>query len=119
MASSDFQPVLNFDRPVTIAVGETISTAVDVYGTCIGALITDANLTGTALTFLCSDSLNGTYLSYKDLKTGAAAAAVVTTSGYYATAPIDFSFVRFIKVVSGTIQATADSVVTLVTRRLS
>lgn len=48
MATTDFQPVLNFDLQVVIANGATTSNAVDLLGTSLGALITDAALNGTS-----------------------------------------------------------------------
>jgi len=118
MASSDFQQnKVNFDLSVTIAVGQTVSNAVDLYGTALVGLITDANLTGTALTFQGSDSLTGTYKPIKVLSTGSAISSTVMTSSYYTLGTtIDLSSVRFLKVVSGTIQATNPAVITLATK---
>lgn len=120
MASSNYATALEFDLSVTIAVGQTASNAIDTYGTSIVAIITDANITATALTFLCSDSLGGTYKEYRNLSDGSTiATTALSTDGYYGTAPIDFSSARFIKIVGNTNQATTPTVITLVTRRLA
>ena len=119
MATKDFQPVINFDLEVTIADGQATSTAVDLLGTSLGALITDAALDGTSFTFVASDEFDGTYLPIHRLVDGNVITAVVATSRYNPTNPGDFAFIRFLKIVSGTVQSGAATTIKLVNRRLA
>lgn len=115
MVSHEFQPRLNFDLSVTIAVGQTVSDAVDLCGTSLVGFITDANLTGTALTFQGSTTLAGTYVAIHN--NSGAISRTVATSKYYNEASSDtFNATRFLKIVSGTIQATNPTVITLATK---
>jgi hypothetical protein len=120
MPSRDSTVRTNFDLNVTIAVGQTVSSAVDLYGTALVGFITDANLTGTALTFQGSDSLAGTYKAIALLSTGVNIAGVVTTSKYYILeTTINLSAVRFLKIVSGSAQSTNPTVITLITKPIN
>ena len=120
MPSRDSTVRTNFDLNVTIAVGQTVSSAVDLYGTALVGFITDANLTGTALTFQGSDSLAGTYKAIALLSTGVNIAGVVTTNKYYTLGTtIDLSAVRFLKIVSGSAQSTNPTVITLITKPIN
>lgn len=120
MPSRDYPIKINLDLSVTISVGQTISNAVDLYGTALVGFITDANLTGTALTFQGSDSLAGTYKPIALLSTGVNIAGVVTTSKYYTLGTtIDLSAVRFLKIVSGLAQLTNATIITLVTKPIN
>jgi len=119
MATKDFQPVINFDLEVVIADGATTSNAVDLLGTSLLALITDAALDGTDFTFAVSNNLNGTYVPLKRMPDGATLTTTVGTSAQYATNPADFSSVRFLKIVSGTAQSGAATTIKLVNRRLA
>ena len=119
MATKDFQPVINFDLEVVIANGATTSNAVDLLGTSLGALITDAALNGTSFTFLASNDKDVGYLPIHRLVDGAILTAVVGTSRYNPTNPTDFAFVRFLRIVSGTAQSGAATTIKLVNRRLA
>jgi len=120
MASKDFPLKINSDLSVTIAVGQTVSNAVDLYGTALVGFITDANLTGTALTFQGSDLFAGTYKAIALLSTGVNIAGVVTTNKYYILgSTIDLSAVRFLKIVSGIAQLTNPTTITLITKPIN
>jgi hypothetical protein len=119
MATSDFQPALNFDLSATILDGQTTSNAIDLAGTSILAFITDAALNGIAFTFLVSNEAGGTYLPLHRMIDGAIVTAIVDVSRYSATNPADFASARFLKIVSGTAQSGADTVITIVNRRLA
>ena len=120
MSSRDFAPKINSDLSVTIAVGQTVSSAVDLYGTALVGFITDANLTGTALTLQGSDSLTGTYKPIALLSTGVNIAGVVTINNYYILeTTIDLSAVRFLKIVSGSAQSTNPTTITLITKPIN
>ena len=115
MTISQFQSNLAFEAEATIAVGQTKSNAIDLYGTSLVGFITDANLTGTALTFEGSDSLTGTYVPIHN--NSGVISRTVATSKYYLESSVDtFKGLRFLKVVSGTLQATNPSVIKIVSR---
>lgn len=116
--STQTQQKLCFDLQPIIAVGDTESNAIDLSGTSLVGFITDANLTGTAFTFKVSSSLAGTYLPLKN-NSGAISRTVATSSYYNETSPDNFLAVNYVKIVSGTIQATNRTVITLVTRTIA
>ena len=115
MASKDYNPKVNFDLSVTIAVGQTVSDAIDLYGTTLVGFNTDANLTGTALTFQSSTTLTGTYVPIHN-NSGAISRTVTTSKNYNEASSDIFNATRFLKIVSGTIQATNPTVITLATK---
>jgi hypothetical protein len=116
--SKDFQIRTTSDLLITMAVGETVSTAVDLLGVSLGGFLFPASFTATSLTFQGSvDGLN--YFPLKDLKTGANLAATCAASSIALTSPQDFAFIRFIKIVGNTVQLTADKEVKLLTRSLA
>lgn len=118
-SSSLTQKKLCYDIKPEIAVGETTSNAVEVFGTTLLAFITDANLTATSFTFLVSDAIDGTFVPLKDMSSGTSLQASASTSSQYATQPSDFASVQFIKFVANTNQLTNPSVITLVTRTIA
>lgn len=113
MATTDFQPVVNYDKSVTIASGQQTSGAVDLSGCVLVGLDMPSAFTGTTVTFTVSSSQSGTYKTlYKD---GANVSVTVTASRQVVLQPADFAGVRFLKVVSGSAEA-AERTITLVTR---
>jgi hypothetical protein len=115
-----FQSPKKFDT-LTIAVGQTTTQAIDLGGASLVGIITDANITGTEISFTVSNDLNGTYVPYKtntdtpavkDVKVAVAA----TTAQWYGVNATDFAGIQYIKLVSGTTQAGSDSVINLVLR---
>lgn len=117
--SSQTQQKLCYDIQPVIAVGQTTSNAVQVYGTTLLAFITPSNLTASNFTFLVSDSIDGTFIPLKDMNTGIALQSQAGTSSQYATQPSDFASVGFIKFVGNTAQLTTDATITLVTRTIA
>ena len=117
--SKQTQDKLCYDIAITIAAGQNTSNAVQVYGTTLLGFITPSNLTATSFTFLTSNSLNGTYIPLKDMKTGSSLQSQAGTSSQYATQPADFASVGFIKFVANTTQLTSDAIITLVTRTIA
>jgi hypothetical protein len=98
---------------VTIAESGTVSTAADLVGARLVAIITPGTLTGTAMTFQGSVD-NSTFVAvHNDL--GAAISATVAASRYIVLDPADFAGIRYIKVVSGSAEAAARTI-TLVAR---
>lgn len=104
--------------PVTLAVGATTTPEIAIpEGHMIVALTTDANLTGTALTFTAARYEGGTHQTvYGD--DSVAIAITVTTNRYYALRDVDLIAVlgplRVFKIISGTTQATNPSVINII-----
>ena len=104
-------------KTVTLEVGETKTPAIELMSQEVALVITDANLTGTALTFEVAEAVDGSFVWLKDT-TGADVSVTVTTSKGYALSPSLMYGTPFVKIVSGTTQATNDSVFTIVTRNV-
>lgn len=117
--STQTQQKICYDLQPVIAVGETTSNAVQLSGTTLLAFRTDANLTGASFTFLASDSLTGTFVPLKDMKTGNTLTSFAGTSAQYATQPADFASVEYLKIVMNTAQLTTPTIITLVTRTIA
>ncbi|MFT6151407.1 MAG: hypothetical protein ACJAY9_000796 [Flavobacteriales bacterium] len=120
MSTESFQqPILSFDLSFTIAVGQNTSNAVDLIGTCLLALVTDANLTATSFTFLGCDTKNGAYLPMHKMVDGTIMTAVVAPSRRTPTNLSDFTSTRFLKLVSPVNQAGVDTTIGIVNRQVA
>ena len=84
-------------------------------------IITDANITGTEISFTASNDLNGTYVPYKtntdtpavkDVKVAVAA----TTAQWYGINATDFAGIQYMKLVASVPQGGTPSVITLILR---
>jgi hypothetical protein len=115
-----FQSFKDFTKTVTIANGQTISDIENIGGAAIVGIITDANITGTEISFQSSVD-NITFLDYKgndatpavkDIKIAVTAA----TSEWYGINATDFAGLQYIKLVSNATQTGSDTVITLVLR---
>ena len=120
MATENFQqPILSTDLSFTISVGANTSNEVDFIGTCLLALVTDANLTGTSFTFLSSDTKNGVYLPIHRMTDGLIITAVLAPSRRSATNPFDFTSARFLKIVSNVNQSGVDTNIGISNRQIA
>lgn len=97
------------ETTVTIASSGTTSGAADLGGTTLVGLRMPDTLTGTSVTFKCGDSLAGTYQTLQ--RNGADYSVPVAASKYISLDPNIFAGVRFIKVVSGSSEGDARSVI--------
>ena len=94
---------------VVIANGQTVSEAAPFYGLRLVGLITPAALTGTSVTF--QGSVDGvTYVPIYD-SAGVAITATVSTSRWTVLDPADFAGMAYIKVVSGSAEGAARTIV--------
>lgn len=116
MASENYSPNLNFDKPVTIGDGETISSAVDIFGTSVVGVIVPAGFAGTEITFLAATTESGNYYAVKN-SSDSAVTLTCQADAYYVFYPSDLAGVRYLKLVAGTTQ-TEDVILTLITRPL-
>lgn len=99
----------------SVASGQTISAAVDLAGMRNVGLIVPSTFDGTAITFQVSDQLAGTYVPLYDIRNVAVAIPVMAASRAY-DLPGELTWVRFLKIVCGTAQATTSTDFLLVAR---
>lgn len=99
--SGNFNP----GRAVVIADGEDTSDVIPLNGFCLCGIITPAALTGSAFTFLVSNTVDGTYVPLKVTTSGTAFSQTVAANGYYALDPNIFQGVAFLKIKSGSTEA--------------
>ncbi len=102
-----YQGVFIPDAPVTIAISQTKSAAIDMKGMCLVGIKLPAAFTGTALTFEMCDTVDGTYVAVKNTTSGTALSYTVAQGTYAAIDPKDFQGIRFLKIVSGSTEAAA------------
>lgn len=95
----------------TIPISTTTSAAISLKGMALVALKMPAALTGTAITFTACDTIDGTYVPLKVTTSGTALSYTVAASGYYAVDPAAFQGIPFLKIVSGSTEAAARTIV--------
>ena len=115
-STGQFQERLCNDITVTIADSGTVSSAADISGTSLVAIVIPTGFDGTGLTFQVSSD-GSTFKTYKRMIDGTAVTAVVGADAAYATDAGDFAGFSHLKLVSTTTQ-TGDITVTLQTRPL-
>lgn len=108
---SGYQGNLSNDVEVAIPISGTTTPAIPLNGFSLVGITTPATFTGTALTFLVSNALAGTYVPLKTTTSGTALSYTVTTSSYYAIDPKDFAGVAFLKIVSGSTEGAARTLI--------
>lgn len=92
----------------TIDSSGTVSNAVDLGDrTLVGLQL--PTMTGTAITFQASTSLDGTYVAVKG-SDGASISYTTASSTYVAIQPAVLAGIRFIKIVSGSAEGAARTV---------
>ena len=103
--------MLRDDKIVSLAIanGATTSNAVDVRGMTLFQVLLPAAFTGVSLTFTTSDSYAGTYQALQD-NTGAAVSITVAQGKNYDLPPALASS-AFLKIVSGSAEAAARTLV--------
>ena len=109
--------VVTNNLTATIAVGQTVSGAVDLSATFLTALIIPANFDGSQITFEVSNDGTNFY-AYRNTS-NTVIIATVTAGSAMGIVPSDFASWRYIKIVSVTTQTTTDTVIGLVTRPLA
>ncbi|QEL19345.1 hypothetical protein [Limnoglobus roseus] len=100
----------NFSWP---AAGTT-SKAEKIAGSTIAGIRIPSGFSGTSLTFLACDAIDGTYTTVKDT-TGATITVTVSGAGHHVVLPANFASVEFLKLVSSASEA-ANTVVKLCVR---
>jgi hypothetical protein len=93
----------------TIAASGTTSDAVDCTRYQLVGFYTPAALTGTAITFTASPD-NSTFYTVKEVGGAATKSETVTTSSFYPLDPRVFAGLQYVKLVSGSSEASARSI---------
>lgn len=98
-----YQGYMNPAFPVVIASGQSTSAAIPMNGFSLCGIKIPDTFTGSNLTFLACETLNGEYLPiYSSTQIVSYAA---TQGAYVAIDPKDFHGVLFLKIVSGASEA--------------
>lgn len=93
--------------PCTIANGQTDSAAIDLGGFTLCGILFPAAFTGTALSFLVSSAIDGTFVPLKSTASGTTLSYTVGQATYAALDPKDFQGANFIKLKSGSTEGGA------------
>lgn len=108
---SGYGGMMKPNEVATIANGGTISTVINTGGMALEGIIIPAAFTSTAISFLMSNTLAGTYVQVKSTITGSVLTYTVAPGGYYAIDPKDFQGIQFLKITSGSAEAGARTIV--------
>lgn len=112
--AEQFQPLVAFDKTITITGGGQVSAAAAYIGGCtLCGLFLPATFTGTTLTF--SVSKDGTNFVTMQDGAGSSYTKTVANGTYCPLPPADFAGVRWLKITSGSSEG-ADRVITLAVR---
>ena len=96
---------------IVVATSTTVSSECDLGGTMIVGIQTPATFTGTAITFQAATASGGTYNAVKD-GAGSSVSVTVANGQYIAIDPTKLKGIRFIKLVSGSVEG-ADRILTI------
>lgn len=116
--TNEFQPLLAFDKDVTISQSQVLSDAVDISGASLVGVKTPATWTTANLTLQASTDNT----SFLDMYDGDGNEVTVTAGAdrYINLNPADFASLRFIKLRSGTsgstVSQTGNRTLTLICR---
>ena|SRR4030066_2471764 len=108
--SGQFQIRVTADLTASILISTTTSAEIDLAGTTLCGLHMPAAFTGTTLTFSASSASGGTFLVMQD-GLGNNISKTVSASAYIALDPADFAGVRFLKIISGSTELAARSII--------
>lgn len=89
----------------------TKTGAIDLAGLTLVGIQFPTTFTGTTITFEASDALAGTYVPVKAGTSGAALSYTVAQATFAALDPKDFYALNFIKIVSGSSEASARTLI--------
>lgn len=110
MSATGYQGILIPDASVVIAASSASSAALNCNGFTLVGFILPAAFTGTALTFQVSSTLAGTYSALCD-KSGSPISFTVAQGNAYCVDPIDLQGFQFIKLVSGSTEGSARTII--------
>lgn len=98
-------PSINNYLPTAITGGGSTSAAINLNGQTPTGLRVPAGLASTSLTFEVSDSLAGTYTQLRDTSNNALSITTSNTAAQYALNPANFAGVDFIRIKTGSNEA--------------
>jgi hypothetical protein len=96
---------------IDIPISTTTSGVITLKGYALVGLKFPAAFTGTTVTFTMCDTVGGTYVPVKSAFTGTAVSYTVAAAGYNAIDPTLFHGIPFLKIVSGSTEAAARTIV--------
>ena len=100
---------LRVQIPTSIASSGTTSPEIDLGGTELVGIQLDATMTGTAMTFQAALVSGGTYQAVQD-GSGSAISITIASGKYIGIDPTHFRGVRFLKLVSGSSEASTRNI---------
>jgi hypothetical protein len=93
---------------LTVATGETTSSAAEIWDASFGMLYIPAEFNGTTITFTVCDTIDGTYLGVKE-ENGSDTSLTVAASTAVAI-PSEVFAAPYLKIVCGSAQTTTPTV---------
>ena len=104
-----YQGNFNANYQAVIAASGTTTGAIACAGFVLCGILVPAAFTGTALTFTMCNTVGGTYVPVKN--SSGAVSYTVAQGNYYAIDPNDFYGVNFLKIVSGSTEGSARTLI--------
>lgn len=104
-----YQGIFSPDQSTSIANGQTKSAAIPTGGKTLCGIILPAAFTGVALTFEASSAVDGTFVPVKKAD-GSSLSYTVAQGTFVAIDPKDFYGIAFLKLVSGSAEGGARTV---------
>lgn len=95
----------------SILISATTSDVISTSGMSLVGVSVPTGFTGTAISFTVSDAADGTFVALKSTTSGTALSYTVAAATYAAIDPKDFYGVKFFKIVSGSTEAAARTLV--------
>lgn len=111
-----YQGYFNAAQTAVILNGDQESNAIATGGMCLVGMILPSAFTGTAITFECSDAIDGIFKPLYD-NSNSLVSMTVAQGRAYAIDPANFQGISFLKIKSGSAEA-AERVVTLALKGL-
>lgn len=99
----------------SIASGQTVGDSEDVSGCTLTAIEIPVALTGASITFTASQTEGGTYYTVRKEDGTAYTISGTTNAGYFKVDPLQFTGIRFLKVVSASAEGSTRTI-NLITR---
>lgn len=110
MSKNHFRSFIAEDANATIASGATTSSEIDLSGTTLCGIYIPSAFTGTSISFQAATASGGTFVSVRD-GAGNAISKTVAPSQFIKLDPTDFVGVRYLKVVSGSTEGAARTLI--------
>lgn len=109
MNISGYQGNLNPNVPAIVPASGTTTPAIKMGGMSLVGVKVPSTFTGTALTFTMCDTLAGTYVPVNN--SSGPVSYTVAQGNYYVIDPKDFMGIQFLKIISGSTEGSARTLV--------